>query len=351
MSDRRLGYTCMVARMCAAAVVTMAAICSGHAVAQQTLQYAGVNLAGAEFGRELPGEHGRHYIYPTAAEVDYFVGKGMNIFRLPFMWERLQRQPFAELDAAELSLIEQFVEYATTKGAAVIIDPHNHARYYDKICGSAEAPAEAFADFWERVAAVFKNRPGIIFGLVNEPYDMPTEQWRDCAQAAIDAIRRTGAANLILVPGTNWSSAADWNRDYYGTPNAEVMLTIADPADNYAFEAHTYLDKAGSGEEICVSASIGSQRLAPFTDWLRKHGKRGFLGEFAGGRNELCYLALDDTLNHLDENADVWLGWTYWAAGPWWDEYMFTLEPINGEDRPQMAILLKHLPEVSASRE
>ena len=30
------------------------------------LQYAGVNLAGAEFGGgNLPGQYGTHYIYPT----------------------------------------------------------------------------------------------------------------------------------------------------------------------------------------------------------------------------------------------------------------------------------------------
>ena len=48
-------------------------------------------------------------------------------------------------------------------------------------------------------------------------------------------------------------------------------------------------------------------------------------------------------LSYLDQNSGVWLGWTYWAAGPRWGEYLFTLEPSGGADRPQMAILEKHI--------
>ena len=64
----------------------------GMASAQNPLRFTGVNLAGADFGEgQLPGTFGKHYTYPTAEEVDYFTAKGMNVFRLPFRWERLQR--------------------------------------------------------------------------------------------------------------------------------------------------------------------------------------------------------------------------------------------------------------------
>ena len=32
---------------------------------------------------------------------------------------------------------------------------------------------------------------------------------------------------------------------------------------------------------------------------------------------------------------------TYWAGGPWWGDYMFSIEPQNGVDKPQMAILME----------
>ena len=37
------------------------------------------------------------------------------------------------------------------------------------------------------------------------------------------------------------------------------------------------------------------------------------------------------------------LGGTYWAAGPWWGpDYPLSVEPVNGKDRLQMAVLSKH---------
>lgn len=308
------------------------------------LPFTGVNLAGAEFGgSHLPGTYNQHYTYPIRAEVDYFVGKSMNTFRLPFKWERLQHSEFADLNAAELSRIKNFVEYATSKNAYTILDPHNYARYYGQVIGK-ELPVEAFADFWQKLASEFKENSLVIFGLMNEPHGMETELWLSDANAAIEAIRSTGAENLILVPGNAYTGAHSWTSNWYGTPNGTVMQNVVDPLDNYAFDLHQYFDDNSSGtSESCVNTTIGSQRLKNVTNWLRQHNERGFLGEFGVSTNETCLQALDDMLAYMDENSDVWLGWTYWAAGPWWGDYMFSIEPRNGQDRPQMDILEQHL--------
>jgi len=314
-------------------------------------QYKGVNLAGADFGYDvLPGEFGTQYTYPTNEEVDYFMRKGMNIFRLPFLWERLQNDQSGPLNPDELTRIKDFVNYATSKRATVILDPHNSARYYEEIIGIdgdlGALPLGAFKDFWTKLSNQFKDNDKVIFGLMNEPHDMPTELWRDDANGAIEAIRATGATNLILVPGNAWSGAHSWNDDSYGTPNGTVMLDIVDSANNYAFEVHQYQDDDSSGtSDQCVNETTGAQRLEDFTAWLKENNHKGFLGEFAGGRNTTCLNGLDNMLNHLDANNDVWLGWAYWAAGPWWGEDIFTVEPKDGVDRPQMDILVKHMRE------
>ena len=53
----------------------------------------------------IPGVLGQTYAYPTHAEVDYFVGKGMNMLRIPFLWERMQPTLSGPLDDTQLGLI------------------------------------------------------------------------------------------------------------------------------------------------------------------------------------------------------------------------------------------------------
>lgn len=332
-------------RFCILAILLTIA---GGAHAQTKWQ--GVNLAGADFGYDvLPGEYGVQYIYPTEDEVDYFMSKGMNIFRLPFLWERLQLDLFAPLDDTELSRIKGFVAYATGKGARVILDVHNYARFHGDVVGidgdQGAVPATALADFWVRLAGEFMGNDLVILGLMNEPADMETELWLEDANVTIAAIREAGVGNLILVPGNGYSGAHSWDADYYGTPNAELMDGIFDPGGNYAIEVHQYLDADSSGtSEVCVSENIGSDRLHGFTQWARAQGVQAFLGEFSGGENARCLAALDDMLTYMDDHGDVWLGWAYWAAGPWWGEDNPSLEPLDGQDRAQMAVLQRHMP-------
>ncbi|HWQ90866.1 MAG TPA: glycoside hydrolase family 5 protein, partial [Clostridia bacterium] len=319
------------------------------------IRFAGVNLAGAEFGESnLPGTHGTHYRYPDQQEVNYFKARGLNTVRLPFRWERLQRSLNAPLDPTELGgagRFHPFVSQTTAQGVYVILDPHNYARYSGNLIGSAAVPNAAFSNFWWRVADIYKTNNQVIFGLMNEPHTMTTEAWRDAAQSAINGIRAAGATNLILVPGNGWTGAHSWLQNWYGTPNAQVMLSLTDPLNNFAFEVHQYLDTDSSGtSSTIVSPTIGAERLAAFTQWCRNNNRKGFLGEFAVANSTIGAgigdEAITNMLIHVRANADVWLGWTWWAAGPWWGEYQFTLEPTSNftVDRPVMGPLRNSLP-------
>ena len=317
---------------------------------QAQLLYTGANLSGAEFGEEnIPGTYGTEYIYPTNEEIDYFVGKGMNTFRIPFRWERLQLSQNAAFDSAELTRLTSIVDYTTSQGTHVILDPHNYARYHDGVIGDAAVPNASFNDFWTKLANEFKGNDRVIMGLMNEPNAMPTEQWFSAAQEAINAIRATGADNLILVPGNGYSGAHAWSDDYYGTPNADVMINIVDPGNNFAFELHQYLDSDSSGTTTqIVSETIGQERLVDVTNWMRTNNKKAFLGEFAVGNSTIGAgigdEAIANMLTYMQANDDVWLGWSWWGGGPWWGEYIFAIDPIDlgqpGEtDRPVLGVL------------
>jgi endoglucanase len=332
------------------------------------VEFAGVNLSGGEFGQTvLPGTYGLQYTYPTTGEVDYYKGKGMNIIRLPFRWERLQHTNSATLNPAELIRMNNFVSYATSKGVFVILDPHNFERYYPDtnnfessttgLVGSA-VPDSDFTNFWGQVANIYKTNSHVIFGLNNEPNTMPTEQLVTSENAAIAAIRGTGATNLIFVPGNAWTGAWTWPDFYSGgaTPNAIAMLNIVDSGNNYVYEVHQYLDNDGSGSnDGIVSADIGWQRLTNFTAWARANNFKAFLGEYAVpgntiGGTGLGGAALTNMLSYVQTNSDVWLGWTYWGGGPWWGSSpTFPIEPANiglssQQDQPVMDIIKQFFP-------
>ncbi len=94
---------------------------------------------------------------------------------------------------------------------------------------------------------------------------------------------------------------------------------------------HQYLDSDGSGtSEACVSSSIGKERIAAATQWLKDNGKRGIIGETAGGVNSQCIAALQGMLQSMVDNSDVWTGVLFWAAGDWWGDYMYSFQPPDG---------------------
>jgi endoglucanase len=305
----------------------------------------GVNIAGAEFnGRKLPGVTNHDYFYPKQTTIDYVASKGMNSIRVPFLWERMQPELNGPLLNEELERLEDVVRHANDRRLYVILDLHNYAHYRQKPIGSADVPVAALADIWKRLAAHFKDSSLVGFGLMNEPKGLPTETWLAAANAAIDAIRRAGANNTVFVPGNGWTGAHSWLGGGYGTPNADVMLGVVDPADNYIYEVHQYLDANYSGTHAaCRSETVGVDTLRKFTQWARQNRKRAYLGEFGAGADPVCLRALDLMLTFIDENRDVWIGWSYWAAGAWPPSYFTSIQPVDGSDRPQMSVLLGHI--------
>ena len=328
-------------------VAVILAVCAVQpaGAADTSLQYTGVNIAGGEFGADsLPGTYAKDYIYPDPNTIAYFAAKGMNIIRVPVLWERLQHQLEGDLDSAEMERLDAIINYAASKRMQVILDVHNYAAYRGSRIGTKNIPTGALGDLWRRIAERYKDNKSVVFGLMNEPHDLPTETWLEAANIAIAEIRRSGAENLILVPGNGWSSARSWTEGDYGTPNGEVMLNVEDPANNLVYEVHQYLNADWTGTTAdCQSADIGISTLTPVTKWARQHGKRIFLGEIGVGPGRTCLDALDRLIGFVNGNSDVWFGWTYWAGGAWWSaDYFTSVQPLGGRDRPQMAILEKY---------
>jgi endoglucanase len=303
--------------------------------------YRGVNLPQAGFGgQHIPGVAGRDYLWPTGSDVNLFADMGANVLRIPFLWERMQPQLDMPLAQHELAQLDALVAAAAMRHVTILLDVHNYGLYRKLMIGSDAVPVTAFTDLWMRLATHYKDQPFVAFGLMNEPYQHKAEEWAAIAQQAIIAIRKTGANQLILVPGTRYSGAYSWMFKDGVLSNAEALVSLTDPADHFIFEVHQYFDTDSSGmHQLCVHEDIGVQRLAAVTAWLRQTGRKGFLGEFGASKDAVCLAALKRTLRYMADNKDVWYGWSYWAAAAWFGDYMFNIYPPDPEHFPQVGIL------------
>ncbi|KAG8991282.1 hypothetical protein FRB94_002057 [Tulasnella sp. JGI-2019a] len=294
----------------------------------QKFKFFGVNESGAEFGNTAwPGTLGKDYIWPAPSSIDYFVGLGFNTFRVPFLMERLNPPatgltgPF---NATYLAGLTTTVNYITGKGAYALIDPHNFMRYNNAIISDSTA----FSTWWSNLAKQFVSNSHVVFDLQNEPYGIAATTIFSMMQAAVNSIRAAGATSqLIVVEGTSYTGAWTWT----SSGNAAAFTGLKDPNNNIAIEMHQYLDSDGSGtSDVCVSSTIGAERLADATAWLKANNFKGLLGEIGAGSNSACISAVSGALASMQQAGSPWLGALWWAAGPWWGTYFMSIEPPSG---------------------
>ncbi|CAG8952922.1 hypothetical protein HYFRA_00007636 [Hymenoscyphus fraxineus] len=293
-----------------------------------TFQFFGVNESGAEFGQgNLPGTLERDYIWPSTSAIGTLMDKGMTTFRIPFLMERLaQNSMTSGLDATYLADLQKVVSYITGRGGYAVLDPHNYGRYKGNVITSTAD----FEAFWKSVGGVFKGDGKVVFDCNNEFHDMGDDTLvKRLNQACINGVRGAGAnEQYIFVEGTSWTGAWSW----VSSGNAVQMKDLTDPSDKIIYEMHQYLDNDASGTSSdCVSATIGVERVAAATQWLKDNKKKGILGEFAGGSNDQCKKAVVGLLDVLKKNSDVWMGALWWGGGPWWGNYIFGMEPSSGQ--------------------
>jgi endoglucanase len=144
---------------------------------------------------------GTDYIFPDTASIQTLMNQGMNIFRIPFLMERLAQGTITSaLDAAYLSGLQTVVSFITAAGAHAVLDPHNYGRYDGNVITSTSD----FQTFWTNVATEFKSNDKVIFDCNNEFHDMPSNELVVALnQACIDGVRAAGATTqYIFVEGT-----------------------------------------------------------------------------------------------------------------------------------------------------
>jgi len=174
------------------------------------------------------------------------------------------------------------------------------------VIGNTTDPAAAttaqFQAFWHELASRYVNNPKVIFGIMNEPHDMPTQLVLQNDQAAINGIRATGAKQLIIAPGNGFTGGHSWNQSAGGdAPSSEYLYMLKDPVKNTAIDIHEYLDYDYSGQHQVCNQSFPAN-LAYLTSWLQQHNLKAMITEFGGDNNTMCDNYLRQAVEYMAEN-------------------------------------------------
>jgi endoglucanase len=216
---------------------------------------------------------------PTStASINVMKAHGINAVRVPLnedCWEGDSYINPAARGANYQNAVKGYVHRLNADGMVVILDLHWTDGAYTgaaSACSSAEAtcqkpmPGMGAVPFWSSVASTFKDNDAVIFDLFNEPYPEQadqmnyTEGWQcwlnggNCAgisypvagmQDMVNAVRSTGANNVLMLGGLEWSNDLDgWLAH---EPN--------DPDHNLAASWHSYNFNACS-QESCWNSQI-----------------------------------------------------------------------------------------------
>ena len=260
----------------------------------------GINLVGlkGDYG-DKPGRWSRAtgpaagHDYPIFVPqlLHYYHGKGVRVVRILFSWDRMQSALWNDVPdpvtgyAQYFANFKQIVDYATSLGITVIIEPWQAnatngvggPTWLGNLVGDkavGEVDRFAFAGFWGKLAAIFKTNSMVEYGLVNEPHDMSTMSWWTTAQKCVDAIRLAGATTTIYVPGNGYTAASRWTdasvdtdtpqrSNAYGWLHADDYNggPLSDPLHNCVAEVHVYPVRLRLGPPRWVVALVSNDQL------------------------------------------------------------------------------------------
>ena len=148
-----------------------------------------------------------------------------NCVRLPMNEEFWYGKSPYQKDGGEgyRKTIDQIITLAANRGAYVVLDLHRF-----------RAPKPEHAEFWKDAAAKYKDHPAVLFDIFNEPHGISWDVWKSGGfvgnkegkdesaflsaeekaknqgfqsvgmQGLVDAVRSTGANNIIIAGGLFW---------------------------------------------------------------------------------------------------------------------------------------------------
>jgi endoglucanase len=188
----------------------------------QILDAAGTPLVLRGVAREVldywPSLDGSHL---WGGDISAMHSWGANVVRIP-LGEQFWNSNECSYSPGYRSLVDKVVEAITSRGMVALLDLHVNTRL-----PCMQAQPQRMADypgsvtFWTEVAQRYKANPLVAFQLYNEPHDISWSVWRNGGlvidsdwmiwtaagmQQLYDAVRSTGAQNLVFASGNVWGN-------------------------------------------------------------------------------------------------------------------------------------------------
>ncbi|MFF5234681.1 cellulase family glycosylhydrolase [Dactylosporangium sp. NPDC000521] len=287
-----------------------------------TYRLLGVNRASAEFAC-VQGKGLWDSPQPDQATVDAMKAWNIHAVRIPLNEDCWLGTFGTPSGATYQQGVKDYVDLLVANGITPIVEMHwNHGVY----TGNASACADANATcqkpmpdaqygpaFWTSVATMFKANNAVVFDLFNEPYPDAANNFSDataawkclrdggtCAgigyqvagmQSLLNAVRATGATNVVMVAGLTWTNdLTQW-----------LTYKPTDPTGNLMASWHTY-NFNGCVTTACWDSQIGTVAAqVPVV-----------AGEI--GQNTCAHDYIDQVMAWADAHGVGYLAWTW---NPW----------------------------------
>jgi endoglucanase len=273
----------------------------------------GVNRSGTEYA--CVNNFGIFEGPSDAASISAMKSWKVNAVRVPLnedCWLGINGVQAQYSGAAYQAAITDYVHLLLTNGMYPIVDLHWNAPGTTLATGQQPMPdSDHSVDFWTQVATAFKGESDVVLELYNEPWpdnnqdtDAAWACWQNggaCPsvpypvagmQTLVTAVRATGAGNLVLLGGVQYSNAlSQW-----------LTHKPADPLNNLAAAWHVYASNT-CNNETCWDATAG-QVLQQVPVVTTEIGDDNCDGSFP-----------DTLMTWLDGHGQNYLGWAWDVFG------------------------------------
>ena len=282
----------------------------------EPVRLRGVNAACLEWASD-----GEGHILDTVqtAIKDWHV----NHIRLPLAQDRWFGKAPEQSDGGKAyrALVKRVVDLCAERGCYIMLDLHwSDAGEWGQQIGQHVMPDQNSATFWKDLAGNYKNHPAVIFDLYNEPHDVSWEIWQKGGmvtekvrgagdksfeavgmQALLATVRATGAKNVVVVGGL------DWSYDLTGILDGRQL---SDPGGNGVIYAnHAYPFKGDTVERWIAKMETATKTLPVIVS--------EFGSDSSGGAGRTGEQWVRQVLQALEDHGWDWTAWDmHPAASP-----------------------------------